>query len=144
MFGTSHHMDPVKCSLNLYISVKTITSFSDMDVQHHTSNCICSPCYGCFSLHLTHMSCFVQTFFSTGIKIIRKYSVHSSVTFLRNSRSLRQYRIYLFFMVPKTCIMRSFITCNLSQARLKLLCEGLDGQLIQQAWGRRVMHIGFW
>jgi hypothetical protein len=50
----------------------------------HIKQCMCSPCYGSFSSHLTHKSCFVQMLFSTGIKIIRKHSVHSSVTFLRN------------------------------------------------------------
>jgi hypothetical protein len=63
---------------------KTITSFWEMDVQPHTSNRACSSCYGCFSLHLHHISCFVQILFSTATKIIRKYSVHSSVTFLSN------------------------------------------------------------
>jgi hypothetical protein len=84
MLGMSRHMDPLKCSLNLYSSVKTIRSFSELDVQHHTLNSVCSPCYSCSSLHLTHKDCFVQMFLSTAINIIRKYLVHSSVTFLRN------------------------------------------------------------
>jgi hypothetical protein len=109
MVGMSHHMDPLKRSLTLCSSVKTITSFSETDVQHHTINSICSPCYRCFPLHLTHTSHFVQMLFSTVIKIIRKYLIHRSVTFLRN---WWQYRKYLLFMVPKNCILRSTISCN--------------------------------
>jgi hypothetical protein len=59
----SHYKGPLRCSLNQYSSVKTITSFSEMAVQHHTSNSACSPSYGCFSLHLTHKSSSVQIFF---------------------------------------------------------------------------------
>jgi hypothetical protein len=36
LLGISHHMDPLKHFLMLCSSVKDITSFSEMDVQHHT------------------------------------------------------------------------------------------------------------
>jgi hypothetical protein len=54
LLGMSHHMDPLKRSLNLYSSVQTIISFISHAVQHHTCNNVCSPCYGWFPLHLTH------------------------------------------------------------------------------------------
>jgi hypothetical protein len=84
MMGMSHHTDPLKRSLNLCSSVKIITTFSEMAVQQHTLNSVSSPCYGSFSSHLTHKSCFVQILFSTALKIIRKYSFHISVAFLRH------------------------------------------------------------